>query len=289
MRVRLLCFALLSIAALPAQPSASSGLDSAMELFKARRYPEARAAFEAVLAREPRNAAATFYLGRSIEPRADANALPEALKWYEKAIELEPNNATYLARYGGASLLLAARTTSFGAATRGRDAMEKAIKLNPDDLEARAGLMQFYQRAPWPLGSSAKAATQLEEIRKRDPDRATVLTVSAKAAEKDYAGAFKLCEQILAKKPKDYTALYHYGRTAAVSGQNLERGLECLQQCVRLEPPGPSAPALTNAWNRLGDVEQQLNHLAEARAAYEKALQFDPTNKVAADSLAKLK
>lgn len=262
---------------------------AAIELYNAHRYPEARVAFEAVIAAEPKNAAAAYYLGRTIEPRADASALPEAIKWYEKAVELDPNNATYLARYGGASLLLASRETSLGAATRGRDAMEKAIRLNPDDLEARAGLMQFYQRAPWPLGSSAKAAAQLEEIRKRDPDRAVVLSVSIKAAEKDYASAFKLCDQALAKNPDDFTALYQYGRTAAISGQNLERGRTCLQKCVTMSSPGSSAPSPSNAWNRLGDVESKLNHPAEARAAYERAVQLDPTNKVAAESLAKLK
>jgi tetratricopeptide (TPR) repeat protein len=270
-------------------PAGPGSLPAAKELLEQHRYPEARAALERIVAAEPKNAAAIFYLGRSIEPRADAEALPEALKWYEKAVELEPNNPVYLARYGGASLLLASRTTSYGAATRGRDAMEKAIKLNPDDIEARAGLMQFYQRAPWPLGSNSKAVAQLEEIRKRDPDRATVLTVTLKTAEKDFTGAFNLCDQILAKKPDDYTALYQYGRTAALSGQNLRRGAECLRKCLTLNQPGPSAPSASHAWNRLGDVEVKLSHPAEARLAYEKAINLDPTNKTAAESLAKLK
>jgi tetratricopeptide (TPR) repeat protein len=286
MRLLQTCAFLVVVAALSAAPSAE--FQAAMELYHARRYPEARPLFEKIAAAEPKNAAAAFYLGRCIEPRADANALPEALTWYEKAIALEPENPVYLARFGGASLQLAARTRSYGAATRGRDAMEKAIKLNPGDLDAREGLMQFYERAPWPLGSSSKAAAQLAEIRQRDPDRATVLTVLTKTKAGEYAAAFQLCDQVLAKKPDDYTALYHYGRTAAISGENLERGLKCLQKCTTLAPPGPASPSLSNVWNRLGDVQQRLHHSAEARAAYETALKLDPTNAQAADSLAKL-
>jgi tetratricopeptide (TPR) repeat protein len=267
----------------------AADLKGAIALFDAHRYPEARAAFESIVAAQPQNAAAAYYLGRSIEPRADANALPEAIKWYEKAATLEPENATYLARFGGASLILAGRTHSYFDATRGRDAMEKAVKLNPNDLDAREGLFQFYHRAPWPIGSSAKAAAQLEEIRKRDPARGTILSVLMKTANEDFAGAFQLCNEVLAKNPADYTALYHYGRTAALSGQNLEAGLKALQKCVTLPQPSPASPSPSNAWNRIGDIEQKLHHAPAARTAYETALKLDPNNVQAAAALAALK
>ncbi len=288
MRLLQLCAFLALAHLLAAAEAPSADFQAAMDLYKTQRYPEARPLFAKVVAAEPNNAAAAFYLGRCIEPRNDKDALPEALKWYEKAVELEPNNATYLARYGGASMELAGRTTSITLATRGRDAMEKAIKLNPDDLDAREGLFQFYERAPWPIGSSSKAAAQLEEIRKRNPDRATVLAVMTKIDAKDYDTAFKLCDEVLARKPDDYTALYQYGRTAAITGQHLERGLQCLQKCANLTPPSPASPKPTHAWNRIGDIQQKLKHPAEARTAYETALKLDPTNKQAAASLAKL-
>lgn len=273
-------------------PSASnppSNLDAAIELFHTRKYPDARAALEKLVAAEPANAAALYYLGRTLELRGDADGLPDAIKQYEKALALEPNNATYLARFGGASLQLAGRTNSIMAARRGRDAMEKALTINPDDLDAREGLMQFYQRAPWPLGSSAKAAEQLEQIRRRDPARATVLSVLQKTADQDYAGAFKLCDDALAQSPSDYNAHYQYGRTAAISGENLVRGLASLRKCLTLEPPSPASPSHSNVWLRIGSLEEKFQHPAEARAAYETALKLDSTNRQAADALAKLK
>ncbi len=268
---------------------ADPALDAAIALYNAQRYPDARAAFEKIATREPGNAAACYYLGLTLSHRGDAAALDDAVVWLDKAVQLAPANATYLAGFGGVSLELAGIHTSVTAATRGRDAMEKALELNPGDLEARAGLMQFYERAPWPLGSSAKAAAQLEEIRRRDPDRATVLSVIGKADARDYAAAFKLCDEVLAKQPGNYSALYQFGRTASLSGQRLDRGAACLRQCLALPVPGPSTPSHSYVWNRLGLIAEKLGHAAEARAAYESALKLDPNNREASAALARLR
>ena len=264
-------------------------LESAIAFFKAKKYPEARAALERITAAEPKNSAACYYLGQTLLRRGDERALADAVPWLEKAATLDPRNGDYLADYGGASLQLANRSRSLSAATRGRDAMEKSLAINPANLDAREGLFQFYARAPWPIGSSAKAAAQLEEIRKLDPARATALTVLAKANARDYAAAFQLCEEVLARNPDDYTALYHYGRTADVSGQNLERGLARLQRSLQLKPPGPASPTHSHAWFRIGAIQEKLHHPDEARAAYASALKLDPSNRQASDALAKLK
>lgn len=279
----------LPLIALASAAFAASPLDDARELVRRKQHAEGRAALEKISETEPTNAAACHELGLVIKLRGDTPAYEEAAKWLAKAVELEPNNPIYLGDFGGVSLQLASRTTSFSAATKGRDAMEKAIALKPDHIEAREGLFQFYQRAPWPLGSSAKAAAQLEAIRKYDPDRATVLNVMAKANAKDYAAAFKLCEEVLGRNPGDHIALYHYGRTAAVSGQNLERGLERLQKCLTLEPPGPASPTHSHVWQRIGNIQEQLQRPGDARTAYETALKLDPNNQQASDALAKLK
>lgn len=263
--------------------------DSAVSLYQAGQYPAARSAFEKICAEDPNNAAAHFYVGLILEHRGDATALDDAIGWLEQAVQLAPNNPTYLAEYGGVSLELAGRHSSLAAATRGREAMEKAVQLDPGNLDARQGLFEFYEQAPWPLGSSAKAAAELDEIHKRDAARATALSVRLKTDVKDYPAALKLCAELLAKNPDDYTALYQYGRTASISGLNLARGLACLQRCLELPPPSPASPKPTNTWHRIGLIQEQLGRRAEARAAYETALKLDPGNRQAADALAKLR
>lgn len=263
-------------------------LTVAIELFTGRRYPEARVAFEKIVAAEPANAAAHHYLGRTLTARHDLPAIEEGLRHLARAADLEPRNAVYLGIYGGASLQHAGRTNSLVAATRGREAMERALAIDPGYLDAREGLFQFYQRAPWPLGSSAKAAAQLEEIRRRDPDLATVLSVGTRINAKDYAGAFQLCEEVLARQPDNYTALYHYGRSASISGENLERGLATLLKCLTLGPPTPAAPSHSNVWHRIGNVQERRQRPEDARAAYRAALELDPGNRQAAEALARL-
>lgn len=277
------------IAAGAAEAMGSAAFLAAEALFKARRYPEARAEFEKIVATEPRNAAACHYLGLAWKLRNDTEAMEQAVVWLAKAVELEPKNATYLADFGGTSLQLASRTRSYSAATKGRDAMERSLTMDPGNLDAREGLFQFYTRAPWPLGSSAKAAAHLAEIRKGDADRGTALAVIAKANDKEYAAAFALCDAVLAKSPNHYVACYQYGRTAAICGQNLSRALAGLKKCLTQEPPSPAAPSHSNVWEKIGQIEAQLQHPAEARAAYETALRLDPGNQQASDALAKLK
>lgn len=264
--------------------------DAAMALVQEHRFPEATEALERVVTTSPANASAWHQLGLVWSARQGNGAAEAAVKCFTKAIELEPKNPTFLADYGGASLTLAQRTRSLSAATKGREALLQAITLNPDLLEAREALYQYYAQAPFFAGGSAsKAAAQLEGIRQRDPDRAMVLEVVAKTNAKQYADAFKLCEAALQRKPDSYTALYQYGRLASVSGQNLERGLECLQKVLQHEPPGPNSPKPTHAWYRIGDIQRKLGHEAEATAAFQEALKLDPSNQQASAALAKAK
>jgi tetratricopeptide (TPR) repeat protein len=263
---------------------------SAMELVRAKRYPEARPLLEKVVANEPKNAVAWYQLGMVWRGRHDTAAYEEAAKCLRTASELEPNNARYLADFGGTLLELANRNRSITAATTGRDAMEKAVTLNPADVDAREGLFQYYLRAPFFVGgSNSKATAQLDEIRRLAPDRAIALSVLSKADAKDYDGAFKLCEAELERHPSNYTALYQYGRTASLSGQNLPRGLECLQKALTIDPPNPASPTHSHIWFRVGDIQQKLGRFDEARAAYKSALEIDPANRLATAALERLK
>jgi hypothetical protein len=50
--------------------------------------------------------------------------------------------------------------------------MVRAVAINPDDFEAREGLMRFYARAPWPLGDTSRAFEMVAYVSTKDPKRA---------------------------------------------------------------------------------------------------------------------
>jgi TolA-binding protein len=83
-------------------------------------------------------------------------------------------------------------------------------------------------------------------------------------------------------------ALFSIGRTAAVSGQQLARGEQALQQYLRGQR-APTDPPLSNANYRLGQIYEKQNRKAEAKAAYEAALRSNPSFREASVALDRVK
>ena len=268
--------------------AAATPVDDAIGLYRSKKYSEALAALEKIVAGGPADATACHALGMTLRQPGDTAALETALPWLRKAAELAPANADYLADYGGASLQVAAAKRSFLAATRGRDALEKALRLDPDDVDTHEALFEFYTQAPWPLGSAARAAAHLKEIGKADAVRAVALQARLQADEGNYPAAFRLCEGLLAQQPARYHALYEFGRTAALSGQNLERGSRCLREALALPRPSPASPSTAEVWRQIGVIEEKLGHRDQARAAYAALLALEPADAPAATALRRL-
>jgi len=168
---------------LPCAPARAASLADAVSLYNRGRLAEARAVLEPLVAAEPANAKALYYLGMVLE-RSGGPGLEASRQALGRAVQLAPANATYLAEYAGVCLQLADRDSSLTMAIEGRDSMVRALAANPQDLEAREALMEFYARAPWPIGDAGKAMEQAAEIARRDPRRGA-------AAYRDAAGIFR--------------------------------------------------------------------------------------------------
>ena len=267
--------------------AAGAPLDDAIALYKEKKLPEARSALEKITTTDPSNAAACHYLGLTLIAAHDPALQENAIAWLEKAVQLDPDNVSYLFSYGESSLKFARKNRSLGAANHGRDALEKIVQLDPTHLDAHEELYQFYEEAPWPVGSSAKASTHLEAIRKRDPDRAALLVIETTTNAKDYTEAFKLCDAALAQKPGNYAVLLEYARIALKSGQKIDPALAGLRKCLTLPPPpDEEGPAFVH-W-RIGNLLEKIGDKPAARAAYEASLKVDANFAQARSALEKL-
>ncbi|MGA3007448.1 MAG: tetratricopeptide repeat protein [Opitutaceae bacterium] len=266
--------------------AAASDFDHAVALFQAKHYPEAGAAFGQLSAREPRNYAVHYYLGRIALERDDAAAGIDEL---EKAVAAQPNNSDYVFWLGGAYGLYARQTHSLFKAHKCRNTLLRAIELDPGNLDARAALVDFYRQAPFLAGGSlTKARAQAREIKKLDPLRGAVAEGEICINERKYDDAFAIFEDLLKGHPDQITALYQIGFIAATTGRRLDRG-EAALKAYLTHSPSDLEPSLAYAHYRLGDIYRQKNEADAARQEYQAALALDPNLKPAAKALDRLK
>jgi tetratricopeptide (TPR) repeat protein len=245
---------------------------------------------------------------------------------FEKAVKLEDGNAVYhfwLGRAVGDQARDANPLRQPGLARRTKAEFERATALDPEYLDAREGLIEYYLSAPGILGGSKdKAREQAAEITKRDSYRGGVLTatvalrvndttaairayealttahpdsigpysslVTLLGAKHQWPDGWKAVDRINALRPDAPSARYLIGRMAAESGERLDQGDAALRGYLT-QQPGAGQPSHAGAHWRLGMIAEKRGDPAGARREYEAALKLDPSLKGAKDGLARLK
>src|SRR4051812_26297352 len=245
-----------------------------------------------------------------------------AVPLLEKCVAAEPGNSKFHQWLGRALGLEAAQNGIVSGALSVRKVkteLEKAIDLDPLNLEARQDLAVMYRAAPGFLGgSNAKADEQVRFIRRHDPALATQLEGDFLFADKKYDAALSAYQESerLHSRPmilvrislahqnrKDWTqafaaldralgmdanfpfALYQVGRTAALSGQQLDRGEKCLRTYIAMPVREDlENPSLAAAHFRLGNILEKKGDATAARNEYETSLKLDPKQKLAREA-----
>lgn len=257
-------------------------------LIRDRKWPEAQALLKQVVAAEPANAEAHFFLGQSFLYAHDA---AQALPALEKAVELDPANSRYVRHLGDAYGMTAQKAGLFskiGWAKKCKAAYDKSVELDPKDIAARWSVMEFCRQAPGFLGGGMEGAyAQAAEIKKIDSARGCAAYLSLYLAEKKNTEAFALADEVIAQKADDYQTLYQIGKLADTTGQEFDRGLAALKRCLTISPPGDDRGYVPAHW-RIGNILAQKGDKAAARASYEAALALNPKFPEALESLAKL-
>jgi len=284
------------------QPQNESALQSAIRQFEAKQYPEAKAALEQWIGREPNNATAAFYLGRIAFQQNNAD---EAVKWFETAVRLDGKRAAHhhwLAQAYGKKARTGGMMSRANFAGKARDALLKSIELDAGNLDARADLARYYNDVPGILGGSAeRAMEQVEFIKQRDALKGwllagELLADKRKLAEaerafleaekrqsdqfeatyelgnfyqstKEFDKAFAAFDRVLQAKPDDLRATYQIGRSAGMSGKNLDRGLAAYE-AVKDRLPRDNHDALVGLHWWRGKIYEAKAERDKAHADY---------------------
>ena len=298
--------------------------EDAQQAFRSREYAKAKAAAQAQVAQNPKDAAANYCVGRVAEAEGRSG---EAVDWFEKAVGLDERNAEYHLWLGNALGEEAQKANKFRQpflARRVKTEFEQAVRLDSTSLDARHGLIQFYSVAPGIMGGSMeKAREQAAAVGRLNALRGHVESAQLLEREKDIAGAereylagvasapdsmfgyyalgsyyqrqkrwsdaFATYEKVLARKPNDVVARVQIGRAAAVSGEHLDAGERQLAS-VLASPPEDFPPiSASSVHYRLGNIYERQGNPDRARAEYTEAVRLNPKNEDARKSLAALK
>ncbi len=260
------------------QPARAGAVDDARALIEGHRLPEAREPLEQLLAREPQNLEARLLLARVYH---GVGRRDEGIELLEPAVAAHPDDARVLGLCGGQCLLRAGELglglRALRLARRGRDLMERAVRLAPDDISYREGLVEFYRQAPMVAGGSLeKARGHAEAISRIDPVRGGAWEAAVLMQEKRYPEAMAACDRALSARPDDYAALFALGRTVSESGLRLDDGERSLRRCLE-KVPTPSEPSHAGVYYRLGLIAERRGDKIAARRLYRSALDLEPT------------
>ena len=295
--------------------SAQTPVERAKTLMDGRKYNEAKAVLEPV---GQRDAVAALYLGQIALEQNDPK---KGVDWFERSVSLDPRSSVaydWLGRAYGEQAQHASKFKLPFLAGKTRGAWEKSIALDPNNLDARDDMILYYMQAPGFLGGGKdKARLMAGEIKKRNAYRGALAWIrictdskdqaclerelnslvanypdssasyssmaSFYTTNKQYDKAFALLDQRLKARPSDASALYAYGRTASISGLNLDRGEQSLRTYIAA--PNPLGPSVAHAHYRLGLIEEKKGNKEAAKREYQTAIRLDPQNPEAKKAL----
>ena len=272
--------------------TAQGSLAHAKQQFDARNWDVAKQEY-ALLARSlPGDVAAVYYLGRIAVQQNDTD---EAIRQFERCVSIDEKNAECHAWLGNALGMTAQRTNKFKLpflAKRTKREFDRAVELDPANLDGRMGEMQYYLFAPGMFGGSIeKAREQAAEIDRRDKFRGALAAGTIADHEKDsraaeaaytraivvapdsvagynslanmyvrearWSDAFATLDRMAARIPAEHNVPLRIARVAVLSGEQLPRGEEVVKRWIANPPPQANSDNKAIAHLRLGQIYEK--------------------------------
>jgi tetratricopeptide (TPR) repeat protein len=181
---------ILAMVLLTAVPRIGSAADNAPSLLAAGRIDDAISTLRGELNQSPNDPQAHNLLCRTYFALEDWD---RAIAACEKAVALAPNNSSYhlwLGRAYGEKADASSFFTAAGLAKKVRTEFERAVELDPNSVNARTDLAEFYLEAPGIVGGGQdKARAQSAKLESLDNAKAHWINGRIAEKKKDLATA----------------------------------------------------------------------------------------------------
>ena len=295
--------------------------EKARLLYEAKKYSEVVTLLKPVDEDDDNYAVAQYYLGRAAFDQKDFD---DAADYFEEATEAKNGQTAIYYNWLGNTYGTIAQDANVlrqgFLAPKMKNAWEKAIELDPKNLDARFSLISYYTQAPGIMGGSVDKAMEMsKQIGAISPVQGhrtmgNILVQEKKfdAAEKEYLAmvnldpnfsqvlanfyfghkkydkAFAMFEETLKKNPQDMASTYQIGKASALSGQRLDFGEECMKKYLNYQPK-PNEPSHAGANMRLAQIYEKKGNKTEARKLFETALKMDASLEEAKEGLERVK
>jgi len=232
-----------------------------------------------------------------------------AVKYGERAVSLDPNNASYhlwLAREYGRKAEDSKAFSAAANAKKAKNEFERAVQLDPSDVAARLDLSEYYTEAPGIMGGGVdKARDQAAEVAKYDPGKAHLILARIAVKQKHYADAETQFRSAIqqAKNPADmwlqladyfrqqgrledmqaavHSAMaqprkpaesyYDAARELYLAGRDYPNAVQYLQSYLASGELVESAPAF-RAHYLIGELNEKMGQNTAAAAEYQSAV-----------------
>jgi tetratricopeptide (TPR) repeat protein len=270
--------------------NAQDDLKKGIEIFEKKNYYGAKKFFGDYLKANPEHAEAFYYLGRIAMEEKD---LELATEYFDKATDIDETNSDYFTWKGIAYVQLLS-TVDFMRqgiyASKAMNALEKAVDLNPNNIDARMWLAGYYAQAPvFAGGSKEKTGEQYQAILNIDPTfvPAYINYGLTHTEFEEYDLALEYFRNALKYDPENYAIYLYIGKLSAESGKFASEGERALNTFIE-SAPEELQDSMDEAWWYLGTIYLQVDDTENARKAYEKAIALNPEREDYQKSLKKL-
>ena len=155
---------------IPSMLLSQTNFEKGVQLMDSGKMDQARVVFENVLKEYTSNSKALEFLG---DIAGQNKNWDKAILYYKKIKQLQPNNAEYHYKYGGALGMKAKTVNKFkalGMIDEIKASFEKAVILDPKHKESRWALVMLYLELPGIIGGSeTKAVAYSNELMRLSP------------------------------------------------------------------------------------------------------------------------